>query len=87
MGVDDITTIRVWARTREQLKILAARRGESTGDVVEKLVNVADEEGLLAEIEAGFEKLARDPATLAAYRAASRDIESASDCDALTPKW
>jgi len=86
MAVNDTTTIRVSTWTRDQLKILAARRGESAGEVVAKLVN-AHEESLLADIEAGFEKLARDPATLAVYRAESRDIESASDCDVTTPKW
>lgn len=33
-----------------------------------------NEKALLAEIEAGFEKLARDPKALAAYRAESREI-------------
>lgn len=33
-----------------------------------------NEKAMLAEIEAGFEKLARDPKALAAYRAESREI-------------
>jgi hypothetical protein len=87
MDVNDTATIRVSTRTRDQLKILAARRGELADGMVAKLVkNAANEESLLAEIEAGFEKLASDPAALAVYRAESRDIESASDCDASTPK-
>jgi hypothetical protein len=40
----------------------------------------ADEKALLAEIEAGFEKLARDPKAFAAYRAESREIGKLIDC-------
>jgi hypothetical protein len=36
----------------------------------------ADEDAMLAEVTAGFEKLAADPGTLAAYRAESEEIES-----------
>ena len=93
MAVNDTTTIRVSARTRDRLKILAARRGEPAGEVVAKLVNAADEEAMLAEIATGFEKLAQNPAALAAYRAlvaelrakTSAEIESAFD--ASTPEW
>jgi hypothetical protein len=85
MAVNDTTTIRVSAGTRDRLKILAARRGESAGDVVAKLVSAADEEAMLTEIAAGFERLAGDPAALAAYRAESREIESSFD--ASTPEW
>lgn len=85
MAVNDTTTIRVSARTRDRLRILAARRGEPAGEVVAKLVNAADEDAMLAEIAADFERLAGDPAGLAAYRAESREIESAFD--ASTPEW
>ncbi len=85
MAVNDTTTIRVSARTRDRLKVLASRRGESAGEVVAKLVNAADEEAMLTEIAAGFEKLVGDPAALAAYRAESREIESAFD--PATPEW
>jgi predicted DNA-binding protein len=85
MAVNDTTTIRVSARTRDRLKILAARRGEPAGEVVAKLVNAADEDAMLAEIATGFEKLARDPTALAAYRAEAAEIESAFD--ASTPEW
>lgn len=40
---------------------------------------------MLAEIEAGFEKLAGDPERLAVYRAESSEIEVAFD--APTPEW
>ena len=60
MAVNDTTTIRVPARTRDRLRILAARRG-------------------------AVWRLARDPAVLAAYRAESREVESAFD--ARTPEW
>lgn len=85
MAVNDTTTIRVSARTRDRLKILAARRGEPAGEVVAKLVNAADEDAMLAEIAADFERLTGDPASLAAYRAESREIESAFD--ASIPEW
>jgi predicted DNA-binding protein len=85
MAVNDTTTIRVSARTRDRLKILAARRGEPAGEVVAKLVNAADEELMLAEMATGFEKLAQDPVSLAAYTAETAEIDSAFD--ASTPEW
>lgn len=85
MATADTTTIRVPTQTRDRLKALAARRGEPAGDVVAKLVSAADEEALLDEIEAGFERLAGDPKALAAYRAESREIEAAFEAPA--PEW
>ncbi len=85
MAAAGTTTIRVPIQTRDRLKALAARRGESAGEVVAKLVGAADEEAMLAEVAAGFEKLADDPEALAAYRAESREIESAFD--AAPPEW
>jgi predicted DNA-binding protein len=85
MAAADTTTIRVSTRTRDRLKVLAARRGESSSEVVSKLVNAADEEAMLAEVAAGFERMAGDPEALAAYKAESREIESAFD--APTPEW
>jgi predicted DNA-binding protein len=85
MAAADTTTIRVPTRTRDRLKVLAARRGESASDLVAELVNAADEEAMLAEIAAGFEKIAADPKALAAYRAESREVESAFDAPA--PEW
>jgi predicted DNA-binding protein len=79
------TTIRVPTQTRDRLKELAARRGESTSEVVVKLVNAADEETMLAEAMAGFERLADDPETLAAYRAESRELETGFEAPA--PEW
>ena len=77
MAATDTTTIRVSTRTRERLKALATRRGEAAGDVVAKLVDAADEEAMLAEVEAFFERLAEDSAGLAAYRAESSELEGA----------
>jgi 23S rRNA U2552 (ribose-2'-O)-methylase RlmE/FtsJ len=71
--------------TRDRLKALAARRGESASEVVVKLVAAAEEEQMLVEIEAGFERLASDPEALAAYRAESSEIEAAFN--APTPEW
>jgi predicted DNA-binding protein len=85
MAAADTTTIRVPTQTRDRLKVLAARRGESASDVVAKLVNAADEEAMLAEIAAGFERMAADPQVLAVYRAESAEIETAFD--AAVPEW
>ena len=41
MAAADTTTIRVPTQTRDRLRILAARRGESASDVVAKLVSAA----------------------------------------------
>lgn len=85
MAAVDTTTIRVPTQTRDRLRALAARRGEPAGDVVAKLVSAADEEALLDEIGAGFERLAADPEVLAAYRAESCELEVGFE--APTPEW
>lgn len=85
MAATETTTIRVQAQTRDRLKALAARRGQSASEVVADLVNAADEEAVLEDIEAGFSKLAGDPETLGAYRAESREIERAFDDS--PPEW
>lgn len=64
---------------------LAARRGEPAGDVVAKLVSAADEDAMLAEIAASFEKIAADPEALSAYRAESEEVESGFEAPA--PEW
>jgi predicted DNA-binding protein len=79
------TTIRVPIETRDRLKALAERRGEPASEVVTKLVNAADEEALLAEVAASFERIASEPGALAAYRAESQEIESAFDSS--PPEW
>ena len=84
MAATDTTTIRVPTETRDRLKALAARRGESAREVVVNLVSAADEDAMLAEVEAGFSRLANDPAALAAYRAESRELEA---FDTPTPEW
>ncbi|HEU5143261.1 MAG TPA: hypothetical protein VFU04_08900 [Solirubrobacterales bacterium] len=85
MATADTTTIRVPVETRDRLNALAARRGESAGEVVAKLVSVADEDAMLDEIAAGFDKLAADPTMLSAYRAEAAEIESGFE--APTPEW
>ncbi|MBS1863201.1 MAG: hypothetical protein JSS68_15995 [Actinobacteria bacterium] len=85
MAATDTTTIRVSTRTRDLLKALATRRGEPAGEIVAKLVAAADEEAMLADIEASLERLADDPAALAAYRAESGELEGAFDPP--TPGW
>lgn len=85
MTTTDTTTIRVPVETRDRLNSLAARQGAPAGEVVAKLVNAADEDALLAEIAVGFEKLAANPRTLAAYRAESEEI--ASGFEAPAPEW
>jgi predicted DNA-binding protein len=85
MAATDTTTIRVPIETRDRLNSLAARRGEPAGDVVAKLVSAADEDAMLAEVAAGFEKIAADPGALSAYRAESEELESG--CEASAPEW
>lgn len=85
MAATDTTTIRVPTETRDRLNMLAARRGEPAGEVVAKLVSAADEEAMLVEIAAGFERLAADPAALSAYRAESHELESGFEAPA--PEW
>ena len=85
MTAADTTTIRVPTETRDRLNALAIRRGEAAGEVVAKLVSAADEEAMLAEIAAGFEKLAGDPEALATYRAESEELGSSFDAPA--PEW
>jgi predicted transcriptional regulator len=85
MASTDTTTIRVPTETRNRLNALAARRGEPAGEVVAKLVSAADEEAMLADVAAGFEKLAADPVALSTYRAESEEIESGFEAPA--PEW
>jgi predicted DNA-binding protein len=85
MASTDTTTIRVPTETRDRLNVLATRRGEPAGEVVAKLVSAADEEALLADVAAGFEKLAGDPEAMSAYRAESEAIESGFEASA--PEW
>ena len=85
MAATDTTTIRVPTETRDQLNSLAARRGEPAGEVVAKLVSAADEDAMLAEVAAGFEKIAADPGALSAYRAESEGLESGFGASA--PEW
>lgn len=77
----ETTTIRVSTRTRDALNALAARRGEPAGEVVAKLVSAADDDALLADAAASFERLAGDPA----YRAEVAEIEAGFDSPA--PEW
>ncbi len=79
------TTIRVSAHTRNRLNALAAREGESAGDLIAKLVRAADDDLLLADAEAAFENLARDRDALAAYRRETREIETGFEASA--PEW
>jgi predicted DNA-binding protein len=69
------TTIRVRSETRDRLNELARRRGAPAGEVVAALVQEADDRALLAAAEEGWERLAGDPAALAAYRAEARELE------------
>jgi hypothetical protein len=69
------TTIRVTSETRDRLNALARRRGARASDVVAELVQEADDRALLADAEAEWERLAADPAVLAAYRADAGGLE------------
>lgn len=79
------TTIRVSTQTRDRLNALAAREGGSAGEMVAKLVYAADDDRLLADGEAAFERLAHDRRALAAYRLETREIETGFEAPA--PEW
>jgi predicted DNA-binding protein len=79
------TTIRVSTATRDRLKALGEREGESTGEIVARLARAADDERLLEEMEAAFQRMADDPGALAAYRAEAREIEAGFAASA--PDW
>lgn len=68
------TTIRVPSETRDRLNELARRRGAPAGEVVAALVQEADDRALLAAAEDGWERMSRDRALLAAYRAEEREL-------------
>jgi predicted DNA-binding protein len=69
------TTIRVSSETRDRLNALARRRGAPVSEIVAELAQEADERALLADAAEGWERLAADPAALAAYRAESQALE------------
>jgi predicted DNA-binding protein len=79
------TTIRVSSETRDRLNALRAREGKSAGEVVARLVHAADDDLLLADAEAAFENLARDPRALAVYRSEAEEIEGGFGASA--PAW
>lgn len=79
------TTIRVSTETRDLLKALSARHGDSVGEVVAELVHAADDDLLLGDAEASFRRMASDPGTLAAYRSETREIGTGFEAPA--PDW
>lgn len=81
----ETTTIRVSVGTRDKLRDLSARRGEPAGEIVRRLVDVADEEALLAASALGFERIATDPQLAAAYGRETAEIEDAFG--ARLPEW
>jgi len=85
MASADTTTIRVPVDTRDRLNVLSRRRGEPAGEVVAELVRAADEDELLAEMGAAFERLAADPLARAAYGQELAELESGFE--ASTPEW
>ncbi len=77
------TTIRVSPETRDRLNALARRRNASAGEVVAALIQEADDRALLAAAEEGWERIAADRETLAAYRREARELD---DFDAPLPE-
>lgn len=72
----ETTTIRVTTETRDRLNALARRRGARASEIVAELIQDADDRALLADAEAGWERLAGDPAAIAAYRAEAGRLDS-----------
>ncbi len=79
------TTIRVSTETRDLLKRLSQRHRASAGETIAELVHAADDDLLLADAEAGFQRMAGDPQRLAAYRAETAEL--AGSFDAPLPDW
>jgi predicted DNA-binding protein len=79
------TTIRVSADTRDRLRALSAREGESAGEIVARLVRAADDERLLAEMQVALARLVDDPKAFAAYRHEVRELQAGFDAPA--PGW
>jgi hypothetical protein len=79
------TTIRVSTDTRDLLKRLSARRNISAGETIAELVHSADDDLLLADAEAGFQRMAGNRRLLAAYRSETGEIGGAFDAPA--PDW
>lgn len=78
------TTIRVSTGTRDLLKRLSARRKSSAGETIAELVRVADDDLLLADAEAAFQKMADDPRLLGAYRSETGALDA---FDSPIPDW
>lgn len=85
MASADTTTIRVPTDTRDRLNALSRRRGEPAGELVAGLVRAADEDELLAEMGAEFQRLAADPTARAAYGEEQAEIEAGFEASA--PEW
>lgn len=79
------TTIRVSRATRDLLNALSARRKTSAGETIAELVHAADDDLLLADAQADFERMARDRDRLAAYRAETDEI--GDSFAATAPDW
>lgn len=79
------TTIRVSTDTRDLLKALSARRKRSAGETIAELVHAANDDQLLADAEASFERTASDPQMLAVYRSETSQIDGAFD--GAIPDW
>jgi hypothetical protein len=56
------TTVRVTPETRERLARLARARGLSTPDLIDELAKRAEEDALLARMNAHYDALRSDPA-------------------------
>jgi hypothetical protein len=80
----ETTTIRVPSETRDLLNALARKRGVPASDLVTELVVAADDRSLLAEAEACWQRLAADPAALAAYKA---EVAGLAAFDAPLPDY
>jgi hypothetical protein len=79
------TTVRVSTETRDLLKRLSRRQKISAGETITELVHAADDDMLLADAEAGFQRMAGDPRLLAAYRDETAGL--ADSFDAPLPEW
>jgi hypothetical protein len=69
-------TVRVDPEVRDRINKLAAARGVKASQLLGQLVRAAEEDQLLADMNADFDALGRDPEARAAYEAELREWDA-----------
>jgi hypothetical protein len=82
MAMATTTTVRVREHTREAIGRLCERRGASAAQLLDQLVSRAEEDELLAEMNAAYARLRSDPDAWAREQA-ERDVWASTLLDGL----